>query len=66
MHLNTEQKDDGIRCTYTDGRYAGIIKYVNGSWRACPASNMQYQDFLSLPAAEFYMLAFAVEATYRR
>jgi hypothetical protein len=65
MHLtlNSVTKHDGIFITYPDGRPAGEIHYkISGAqrWVAVPAWGFSH-GFADLNAAEYYILALAIE-----
>jgi hypothetical protein len=66
LTLGTELTPDGIVCTASDSTPAGIISRVSGSagrkhWKADPINGPAVK-FASLQAAEYYMLAMAIEA----
>jgi hypothetical protein len=61
--LNRVTKHDGIFITYPDGRPAGEIHYKPSDrqrWIAQPTWGFSH-GFASLEAAEYYVLALAIE-----
>lgn len=65
LSLNTEITAEGIVCTYADnGENAGIIRHQPESrWLACAAfGSGTSQLFNDLDAAEYHILAWAIEA----
>lgn len=65
--LETQNTNDGIRCTYKDGGdYAGTIAYLIAAtdgkkWHSIPRDG-EHAKFCTLEAAEYHMLAYAIES----
>lgn len=77
LSLTTELTPEGIKCTYRDGRSAGLITYTPADidrgypeaiWRALPEDATRFSNvaFVSREAAEYFVLAMAIEAEAMR